>query len=88
MTKINQLLPGQVAWTSPKNLGMDEKGDVWLNSQGECVPIPLPRSPTQSAKVVMNSESEASVNIPITWENALPKLSFKNKLKVIGVRTR
>lgn len=85
--KINQLLPGNTAWTSPSSLGIDEKGEVYLNTQAECVFSGLPRKPTQSAKVIMG-EGEAKVRLPITWTNALPELNFKNKIKVTEVEGR
>lgn len=85
--KVNQLLPGNVAWVSPSALGIDQQGNVYLNTQAECVFGGLPRKPTQSAKVTM-LEGEATVSIPVTWENALPEVTFRNSIKVTGVKTR
>lgn len=86
--KANQLLPGNVAWTSPTSLGMDEKGDVYLNTQAECVFSGLPRKPTQSAKVYMGDNQVEKVELPVTWTSAIPTLNFKNKVKVKQVKGR
>lgn len=86
--KINQLLPGNVAWTSPTSLGMDEKGEVYLNSQAECVFAGIPRKPTQSAKVYMGNEEVSKVELPVTWTNALPEANFKNGIKVKEIKGR
>jgi hypothetical protein len=86
--KANQLLPGNVAWTSPTSLGMDQDGQVYLNTQAECVFSGLPRKPTQSAKVYMGDGEVSKVELPVTWTNALPVLGFKNKVKVKEIKGR
>ena len=86
--KANQLLPGNVAWTSPSSLGIDDSAEVYLNTQAECVFSGLPRKPTQSAKVFMGNGQVEKVELPITWTNALSKVSFNNKIKVKEIKGR
>lgn len=86
--KINQLLPGNVAWTSPTALGMDEQGNVFINTQAECSFAGIPRRATESAKVYMGDGEAEKVELPVTWTNALPILTFKNKVRVKKVQGR
>jgi hypothetical protein len=84
--KVNQLLPGNVAWTSPRALGMDENGNVYLDTQAECSFAGVAHLATQSAKVYMGDGEAEKVELPVTWRDALPVLGFKNKVKVKEVK--
>lgn len=86
--KINQLLPGNVAWTSPSSLGMDEQGQVYINTQAECSFAGLPRKATESAKVYMGDGEAEKVELPVTWTSAIPTLNFKSRVKVKEIKGR
>jgi hypothetical protein len=68
--------------------GVDEKGEVFINTQAECVFAGIPRKPTQSAKVYMGNGEAEKVELPVTWTNALPELNFRNKVKVKEIKGR
>lgn len=86
--KVNQLLPGNVAWASPSALGMDEMGNVYLDTQAECVFSGFLRQPTQSVKIVMGDGEVEKVEMPITWTNALQEKTFNYPIRVREIKGR